>query len=173
MLTLTAGEVKATSSRQAEDTLAAGTRCGAQWLQEHPVHPTLRMVLTPEARRETWCCCVCTKALVAQQVSAVMVHLVLLLPQHELLAGKTLMLRRPLQTHRDARSGSGSQWVTIRSVWDAQVIGTGCRCSSYSWDSPSSAAQLHGAPRRSTETHPGTHSYKTRPSGGARTCPDV
>lgn len=51
-----------------------------------------------------WCCCVCTKALVAQQLRAVRLRLVLLLvlllPQPELLAGNTLMLRSPLQTQR-------------------------------------------------------------------------
>lgn len=52
---------------------------------------------------------VCTKALVAQQVGAVMVQPVLLLPQSELLTRKTLMLREPLQTHKEPL-GSGSGW---------------------------------------------------------------
>lgn len=82
----------------------------------------------------------------------------LLLPQLELLAGNTLMLRRPLQEIQ--------RWVQVLVLVQGQVlvqvlqvICTGCRCSSYSWDSPSSDGPLHGEPRRSTGARAHTHTH--------------
>lgn len=56
-------------------------------------------VPTPETL-PLWWCCVGTDALVADQGGVVVVRLVVLLPHSELLTGKTVMVRGPLQTDK-------------------------------------------------------------------------